>query len=102
MHARTLLACLLTVHAGVFPQVTYSVDTFLDKNKDALSNDLKEMLQSSHDSFIKTLFPPDVVQSIKRPPTAGLQFRVSYACLSCACRAMSCLTLAARTSFRTR
>jgi myosin-1 len=56
-------------------EVTYTVDTFLDKNKDTLSNDLKEMLQSSHDAFIRSLFPPDVVQSIKRPPTAGLQFR---------------------------
>ncbi|ELR11773.1 myosin IF, putative [Acanthamoeba castellanii str. Neff] len=55
--------------------VTYSVDTFLDKNKDTLSNDLKAMLQSSRDGFIKSLFPPDVVQSMKRPPTAGLQFR---------------------------
>lgn len=58
-------------------QVTYTVDTFLDKNKDTLSNDLKQMLQSSKDGFIRDLFPPDAVQSMKRPPTAGLQFRVS-------------------------
>lgn len=59
-------------------QVTYTVDTFLDKNKDTLSNDLKQMLQSSKDSYIRSLFPPDAVQSMKRPPTAGLQFRVYH------------------------
>jgi len=55
--------------------VTYSVDTFLDKNKDTLFNDLKDMLQSSKDGLLAKMFPPDAVSSNKRPPTAGLQFR---------------------------
>eukprot|EP00005_Dracoamoeba_jomungandri_P003003 CAMPEP_0174260130 /NCGR_PEP_ID=MMETSP0439-20130205/8860_1 /TAXON_ID=0 /ORGANISM="Stereomyxa ramosa, Strain Chinc5" /LENGTH=1002 /DNA_ID=CAMNT_0015344305 /DNA_START=46 /DNA_END=3054 /DNA_ORIENTATION=- len=55
--------------------VIYTVEGFLDKNKDTLFRDLKELLQQSEDPFIKAVFPPDVVQSRQRPPTAATQFK---------------------------
>jgi len=53
------------------------VEGFLDKNKDTLFNDLKHFLETSKDNFLQTLFPPDIVESKMRPPTAGTQFRVN-------------------------
>jgi myosin-1 len=55
--------------------VTYTVDGFLDKNKDTLFKDLRNILQASSDPLLAQLFPPDAVSSNKRPPTASLQFR---------------------------
>eukprot|EP00927_Polykrikos_kofoidii_P034051 TRINITY_DN28881_c0_g1_i1.p1 TRINITY_DN28881_c0_g1~~TRINITY_DN28881_c0_g1_i1.p1 ORF type:complete len:1724 (+),score=363.79 TRINITY_DN28881_c0_g1_i1:63-5234(+) len=40
--------------------VSYSTETFLDKNKDQLSNDLVECMGSSTNEFIKKLFMADV------------------------------------------
>jgi hypothetical protein len=39
--------------------VKYTVDGFVDKNRDILQNDLKELMENSNNSFIsRTLFPP--------------------------------------------
>ena len=55
--------------------VTYSVNGFLDKNKDTLYGDLINLMAGSNDTFIAELFPDQSTK--KRPPTAGYQFRQS-------------------------
>lgn len=37
--------------------MTYTIDGFLDKNKDTLFNSLKAMLENSKNPFIQNLFP---------------------------------------------
>jgi len=56
-------------------EVLYNVAGFLDKNKDTLFQLLKDLLNASTSPLIKEMFPPDVVQDKKRPPTAGSQFK---------------------------
>ncbi|CDR45677.1 CYFA0S19e01706g1_1 [Cyberlindnera fabianii] len=52
--------------------VTYDINRMTDKNKDQLQKDLMEMLSTSQNSFIHTLFPKPVDHgSRRRPPTAG-------------------------------
>jgi myosin-1 len=52
--------------------VTYDINQMTDKNKDQLQKDLMEMLSTSQNPFIHTLFPKPVDHgSRKRPPTAG-------------------------------
>jgi len=58
--------------------VTYNVDGFLDKNKDALFNDLIMLAQSSQNRFITSLFPDDAsFSNKKRPDTASVTIRRS-------------------------
>ncbi|KAL6052487.1 unconventional myosin-Ia [Balamuthia mandrillaris] len=56
-------------------KVTYTVGSFLDKNKDTLFRDLRDVLTTSNDPLLSKLFPKDAFESKKRPPTAGTQFR---------------------------
>lgn len=52
--------------------VSYDINQMTDKNKDQLQKDLMEMLATSQNTFIHTLFPKPVDHgSRKRPPTAG-------------------------------
>ncbi|ODV73149.1 myosin 5 CYBJADRAFT_168203 [Cyberlindnera jadinii NRRL Y-1542] len=52
--------------------VTYDIQHMTDKNKDQLQKDLMEMLATSQNSFIHTLFPKPVDHgSRRRPPTAS-------------------------------
>ena len=46
----------ITHYAGV---VTYDVNGFLVKNKDRLSEELLDLLQTSNNAFLRELFPPD-------------------------------------------
>ena len=57
--------------------VMYNVAGMTDKNKDSLIKDLLDLVASSSNSFLQTLFPdrPDP-NSKKRPPTAGDRIKV--------------------------
>jgi myosin-1 len=55
---------------------------FLDKNKDTLFNDITNLFQSASNSqFIQQMFPKVQIESKKRPPTAGSQFKTQVLAL---------------------
>ncbi|KIJ06891.1 hypothetical protein PAXINDRAFT_19902 [Paxillus involutus ATCC 200175] len=62
--------------------VMYNISGMTDKNKDALVKDVFDLLGSSSNQFLQTLFPdrPDP-NSKKRPPTAGDRIKVSASAL---------------------
>lgn len=59
--------------------VTYKVEGFLDKNNDLLYRDLSQAMYACKHKLLKKLFPEGnpAQKSLKRPPTAGSQFKVS-------------------------
>ncbi|XP_055005166.1 unconventional myosin-Ib isoform X3 [Boleophthalmus pectinirostris] len=64
-------------------KVLYRVEGFVDKNNDLLYRDLSQAMYKANHSLIKQLFPegnPAKV-NLKRPPTAGFQFRHSVGTL---------------------
>ncbi|KAJ7170185.1 P-loop containing nucleoside triphosphate hydrolase protein [Mycena filopes] len=62
--------------------VMYNVSGMTDKNKDSLNKDLLDLIASSGNQFMQTLFPdrPDP-NSKKRPPTAGDRIKASAGAL---------------------
>lgn len=62
--------------------VMYNIAGMTDKNKDALIKDLLDLIGSSGNAFLQTLFPdrPDP-NSKKRPPTAGDRIKSSAGAL---------------------
>ncbi|KAJ7161280.1 microfilament motor [Mycena crocata] len=62
--------------------VMYNVVGMTDKNKDSLNKDLLDLIASSGNQFMQTLFPdrPDP-NSKKRPPTAGDRIKASAGAL---------------------
>ncbi|KAG6837336.1 class II myosin [Arthromyces matolae] len=62
--------------------VMYNVAGMTDKNKDSLIKDLLDLIASSENQFLQTLFPdrPDP-NSKKRPPTAGDRIKASAGAL---------------------
>uniref|UniRef100_A0A8C0XB77 Unconventional myosin-Ib n=1 Tax=Castor canadensis TaxID=51338 RepID=A0A8C0XB77_CASCN len=63
--------------------VLYQVEGFVDKNNDLLYRDLSQAMWKASHVLIKSLFPegnPAKV-NLKRPPTAGSQFKASVATL---------------------
>ncbi|XP_006859522.1 PREDICTED: unconventional myosin-Ia [Chrysochloris asiatica] len=75
------LSCFRICHyAG---KVTYNVSSFIDKNNDLLFRDLSQAMWKAKHPLLKSLFPEgDPKQSsLKRPPTAGAQFKNSVAIL---------------------
>jgi len=56
-------------------QVSYNKDGFLDKNRDTLFKNVKEMLQSTNNPFMQQLYPVEVSSNLKRPPTSVAQFK---------------------------
>ncbi|KAK0465528.1 P-loop containing nucleoside triphosphate hydrolase protein [Desarmillaria tabescens] len=62
--------------------VMYNVSGMTDKNKDSLIKDLLDLVASSTNQFLQTLFPdrPDP-NSKKRPPTAGDRIKASAGAL---------------------
>ncbi|KAM8748777.1 unconventional myosin-Ib isoform 3-T3 [Acanthopagrus schlegelii] len=64
-------------------KVLYRVEGFVDKNNDLLYRDLSQAMYKATQSIIKQLFPegnPAKV-NLKRPPTAGSQFKASVGTL---------------------
>nr|XP_005168007.1 unconventional myosin-Ib isoform X6 [Danio rerio] len=64
-------------------KVLYRVEGFVDKNNDLLYRDLSQAMYKANHNLIKLLFPegnPAKV-NLKRPPTAGFQFRASVGTL---------------------
>ncbi|XP_057707922.1 unconventional myosin-Ib isoform X2 [Corythoichthys intestinalis] len=64
-------------------KVLYCVEGFVDKNNDLLYRDLSQAMYKASHSLIKLLFPegnPAKV-NLKRPPTAGFQFKASVGTL---------------------
>ncbi|XP_058248624.1 unconventional myosin-Ib isoform X4 [Hemibagrus wyckioides] len=64
-------------------KVLYRVEGFVDKNNDLLYRDLSQAMYKANHSLMKLLFPegnPAKV-NLKRPPTAGFQFRASVSTL---------------------
>lgn len=52
--------------------VTYDVDGITDKNKDQLQKDIIELMGTTQNSFISSIFPVNIdTDSKRRPPTAG-------------------------------
>lgn len=63
--------------------VTYTVNGFVDKNRDVLSRDISQAMYNSSHPLLKTLFPegnPKRV-SVKVPATTGAQFKISISAL---------------------
>ncbi|KAJ6520123.1 myosin-1 [Mycena sanguinolenta] len=62
--------------------VMYNVSGMTDKNKDTLNKDLLDLVATSGNQFLQTLFPdrPDP-NSKKRPPTAGDRIKASAGAL---------------------
>ncbi|KAJ7751188.1 microfilament motor [Mycena maculata] len=62
--------------------VMYNVAGMTDKNKDSLNKDLLDLVASSGNQFLQTLFPDRVdPNSKKRPPTAGDRIKASAGAL---------------------
>ncbi|KAE9414443.1 hypothetical protein Angca_004434, partial [Angiostrongylus cantonensis] len=71
----------ITHYAG---DVAYSVNGFMDKNRDTLFQDLKRLLYNSKSRLLQLLFPDgskSVTQVNRRPPTAGYLFKNSMSTL---------------------
>ncbi|KAL1141006.1 hypothetical protein AAG570_000932 [Ranatra chinensis] len=65
---------MLIHYAG---DVVYSVKGFIDKNKDLLFRDLREVMSETGNSITKSVFPKSELMSKKRPETAITQFKIS-------------------------
>ncbi|XP_072510343.1 unconventional myosin-Ig [Notamacropus eugenii] len=64
--------------------VTYSVEGFIDKNKDSLFQDFKRLLYNSTDLTLQGMWPDgqqDITEVTKRPLTAGTLFKNSMVAL---------------------
>nr|XP_045596095.1 unconventional myosin ID-like [Procambarus clarkii] len=64
--------------------VVYSINGFLDKNKDTLFQDFKRLMYSSSDPVISNMWPEgaqDITMTTKRPQTAGTLFKNSMVAL---------------------
>ncbi|XP_076094542.1 unconventional myosin-Id-like isoform X1 [Mytilus galloprovincialis] len=64
--------------------VVYSVESFIDKNKDTLFQDWKRLLYNSKEQVLKEMFPEGkqhITETTKRPITAGTSFKNSIIAL---------------------
>ncbi|XP_074835669.1 unconventional myosin-Ia isoform X2 [Carettochelys insculpta] len=64
-------------------KVTYNVSGFVEKNNDLLFRDLSQAMWKARHELLRSLFPEGDPQkaSLRRPPTAGFQFKASVATL---------------------
>jgi len=61
-------------------EVTYKIESFLDKNKDTLFQDMKRLLYTSRNQILSSMWPEgaqDITRTTKRPQTAGTIFKNS-------------------------
>ncbi len=75
-------AFLIRHYAG---DVVYSVDGFLDKNRDTLFDDFKRLLYHSENPIISAMWPDgdkSITSVTRRPLTVGSLFRTSMLSLS--------------------
>ncbi|XP_005397396.1 PREDICTED: unconventional myosin-Ia isoform X2 [Chinchilla lanigera] len=79
-HSMGLSCFRISHYAG---KVTYNVTGFIDKNNDLLFRDLSQAMWKAQHPLLRSLFSEgDPKQaSLKRPPTAGAQFKSSVAVL---------------------
>lgn len=59
-------------------KVDYTVNGFCERNKDVLNNDVIELMQSTTNTFIKSLFPENLValkEKRGKPSTAGFKIK---------------------------
>ncbi|XP_045877399.1 unconventional myosin-Ig isoform X2 [Meles meles] len=64
--------------------VTYSVEGFIDKNRDHLFQDFKRLMYNSSDPTLRAMWPDgqqDITEVTKRPLTAGTLFKNSMVAL---------------------
>ncbi|XP_055993321.1 unconventional myosin-Ig-like [Sorex fumeus] len=64
--------------------VTYSVEGFIDKNRDSLFQDFKRLLYNSKDPIVRAMWPDgqqDITEVTRRPLTAGTLFKNSMVAL---------------------
>ncbi|EMP29378.1 Myosin-Ia [Chelonia mydas] len=64
-------------------EVTYNVSGFVEKNNDLLFRDLSQAMWKAQHELLRSLFPEGDPQkaSLRRPPTAGSQFKASVTTL---------------------
>ncbi|XP_072847241.2 unconventional myosin-Ia isoform X1 [Pogona vitticeps] len=64
-------------------KVSYNVEGFIEKNNDLLYRDLSQAMWKAKHSLLHSLFPEGDPKkaSLKRPPTAGFQFKASVVTL---------------------
>ncbi|ODM91558.1 Myosin-IA [Orchesella cincta] len=65
-------------------EVTYNIESFLDKNRDTLFQDIKRMLYKSKNQTISQMWQDgaqDITKTTKRPQTAGTIFKNSMIAL---------------------
>ncbi|XP_067385770.1 unconventional myosin-Ia [Emydura macquarii macquarii] len=65
-------------------KVTYNVTGFVEKNNDLLFRDLSQAMWKTRHALLRSFFPEGDPQkaSLRRPPTAGSQFKSSVATLT--------------------
>ena len=74
----TSLSRSITPPSLFHPKVTYSVDGFMEKNRDLLFKDLSQAMYACERPVLKSMFPEGNPSeaNLKRPSTVGFKFKV--------------------------
>lgn len=74
------LSCNPLIHRHYAGDVIYSINGFIEKNRDTLFQDFKRLLFNSKDAIVSGMWPEgsqDISKTTKRPLTAGTLFQKS-------------------------